>query len=176
MEKVLPALTLVIGGAASGKSAFAENILENSGLPLVYLATARIWDNETKTRVDRHVARRDDRWTTISEPLDLAPVLAARSGDEAVLLDCATMWLTNLMMDERDLEQAPDMLLGALGASPAPVVVVTNEVGQGIVPDNAMARTFREAQGRLNIALAAQADRVIQVVAGLPNILKEPQP
>ena len=164
--------TIVLGGAASGKSQFAENLIENSGLERIYIATARVFDDETKFRVDTHLARRSKRWRTIDAQIELGAALRDRTADEAVLVDCATMWLTNLMMDDRDIDSARDDLLDALLACPAPVVVVSNEVGQGIVPDNALARTFREAQGRLNIALARQADTVVQVVAGLPNVLK----
>ncbi|WP_299727387.1 bifunctional adenosylcobinamide kinase/adenosylcobinamide-phosphate guanylyltransferase [uncultured Tateyamaria sp.] len=169
---MLPSLTFVLGGAASGKSQIAENIIINSGLTPVYLATARIWDDEIQTKVDAHRARRGPDWITINAETDIATPLAQATPDQAVLLDCATMWLTNTMLDERDLGAAQNTLLTALAACTAPLVVVSNEVGQGIVPDNALTRQFREAQGRLNIALAAQADRVLHVVAGLSRTLK----
>ena len=149
-------MTFVLGGAASGKSAFAENVIINSGLIPVYLATARIWDAEIKDRVKVHRDRRDAAWINFEATHDLAHVLCERDASEAVLIDCATMWLTNHVMDE----------------CAAPVVIVSNELGQGIVPADADTRAFREAQGRLNIALAARADTAIQVVAGLPNVLK----
>ncbi|MEM6371843.1 MAG: bifunctional adenosylcobinamide kinase/adenosylcobinamide-phosphate guanylyltransferase [Pseudomonadota bacterium] len=169
---MLPSLTLVLGGAASGKSVSAEKIIINSGLIPVYLATARIWDDEIKLKVQAHRTRRAGAWTTLSAEVDLGPSLASARAEQAVLLDCATMWLTNVMLDELDIESAQSGLLSALADCAAPVVVVSNEVGQGIVPDNALARRFREAQGRLNIALAAQADCVIHVVAGLERTLK----
>lgn len=169
---MLPPLTFVLGGAASGKSAFAENLIINSGLNPSYIATSRIWDDETKKRVDVHRARRDTTWKMAEAPFDVAPVLARTPVADAVLIDCATMWLTNHLLDENDLPDAQAQLLTALQTCVAPVVIVSNEVGQGIVPDNALARQFREAQGRLNIALAAQCDLVVQVVAGLPNVLK----
>lgn len=175
-EKMLPSLTFVLGGAASGKSQTAETIIHNSGLNPVYLATARIWDDEVQTKVDRHRARRGPEWHTINAPLDVAGPLGAATHDQVILLDCATMWLTNLMMDDLDIAAAQTDLLAALSACAAPVVVVSNEVGQGIVPDNALARRFRDAQGRLNIALAAQADTVLHVVAGLTHPLKGTAP
>ncbi|MCR8827718.1 bifunctional adenosylcobinamide kinase/adenosylcobinamide-phosphate guanylyltransferase [Pseudosulfitobacter koreensis] len=165
-------MTFVLGGAASGKSVFGENLIVNSGLIPVYLATARIWDAEIKNRVQVHRDRRDTAWTNCEATHDLAPVLSKRRAGEAVLVDCATMWLTNHVMDDTDLAQAQADLLTALANCAAPIVVVSNELGQGIVPADADTRAFREAQGRLNIALAAQADTAVQVVAGLPNVLK----
>ena len=170
---MLPSLTFVLGGAASGKSRIAENILVNSGLNLVYLATSRIWDDEIQEKVNVHRARRGPEWATVNAPVDLATPLDQATSDQAVLRDCATMWLTNIMLDERELEAEQSALLAALKRCSAPVVIVSNEVGQGIVPDNALARRFREAQGRLNIALAEQANHVLHVVAGLPRDLKD---
>lgn len=173
---MLPSLSFVLGGAASGKSVFAENLILNSGLNPVYVATSRIWDDETKIRVDVHKSRRDDTWTTHEAPFDVGPALAKTGSNSAVLIDCATMWLTNHVLEENDLAAAQSMLLAALETCTAPVVIVSNEVGQGIVPANALSRQFREAQGRLNIALAAKADLAVQVVAGLPNVLKGESP
>lgn len=169
---MLPKRTLVLGGAASGKSAFAENLLTTSGLAPAYIATSRIWDDEIKNRVDVHKARRGPEWINLEATNDLAPALGKVPPTHAVLIDCATMWLTNHVMDGSDLAAAQAALLAALENAPAPVVIVSNEIGQGIVPMDADTRAFREAHGRLNIALAAQADRVVQVVAGLPNVLK----
>ena len=169
---MLPHGTFVLGGAASGKSAWAENLIETNILSATYLATGRILDAEVQARVDHHIARRDARWYTVEAPLDLAPTLSKLSVTDAVLIDCATMWLSNHMMDGSDLATAQEDLLRALQNCAAPWVIVSNEVGHGIVPDNALARQFREAQGRLNIALAAQADLAVQVTAGLPQILK----
>lgn len=176
MKKVLPSLTFVLGGAASGKSRHAEKIIINSGLERVYLATSRIFDDEMQQKIDRHIHRRDASWVTCDAPKDVRAVLERCAGRQAVLMDCATMWLTNMMLDGEDLEIAQRDLLDALARCPAPVVLVSNEVGQGIVPENALARRFREAQGRLNIALAAQADCVIHVVAGLSQVLKGTHP
>jgi adenosylcobinamide kinase/adenosylcobinamide-phosphate guanylyltransferase len=169
---MLPKLSFVLGGAASGKSVFAENIILNSGLSPVYIATSQVWDDETKNRVDVHKSRRDGSWTTVEANFDLAPALDAATPSQAILIDCATMWLTNHMLEENDLSVAQTQLLSSLKTCVAPIVIVSNEVGQGIVPDNALSRQFREAQGRLNIALAAQSDMAVQVVAGLPNALK----
>ncbi len=171
-EKILTQSTLVLGGAASGKSAWAEAFLENDGRPMVYLATGRILDDEVAQKVAVHKMRRDARWRTIEAPLDLTPALAGVTGDECVLIDCATMWLSNHMMEGSDLVPAREALLTALRGCAAPWVIVSNEVGHGIVPDNALARQFREAQGRLNIALAQEAALVVQVTAGLPMVLK----
>ncbi|MDW3223106.1 MAG: bifunctional adenosylcobinamide kinase/adenosylcobinamide-phosphate guanylyltransferase [Paracoccaceae bacterium] len=169
---MLPKLTLVLGGAASGKSVWAENYLLSNCLTPAYLATSRVFDDEIKLRVEVHKSRRCDRWTNFEADLDLAPTLSRLEPDQAVLIDCATMWLSNQMLDERDISAAQNDLLSALSLSKAPVVIVSNEVGHGIVPDNALARHFREAQGRLNIALAAQSDVTVMVTAGLPMILK----
>ena len=172
----MPPLTVVLGGAASGKSAASESLIVNSGLTRVYLATSQIWDQEMQQKVDRHLSQRGEGWQTIETPVAVWDVLAARRAGEAVLLDCATMWLSNVMLGSHDLQAAQARLLEALGACNAPVVVVTNEVGQGIVPDNALSREFREAQGRLNIALAAQADCVLHVLAGLVQVRKGEMP
>ncbi|MEM1076202.1 MAG: bifunctional adenosylcobinamide kinase/adenosylcobinamide-phosphate guanylyltransferase [Pseudomonadota bacterium] len=169
---MLPRMSFVLGGAASGKSAWAENHLLSSGLDPVYLATSRVFDPEIKAKIDIHKSRRNDRWHTIEADIDLSLALMSLSRRQAVLIDCATMWLNNLMMDNSDLEFAQKKLLNALSDCYAPVVIVSNEVGHGIVPENALARRFREAQGRLNIALASQADLAVQVVAGLPQVLK----
>ncbi|MEM8653942.1 MAG: bifunctional adenosylcobinamide kinase/adenosylcobinamide-phosphate guanylyltransferase [Pseudomonadota bacterium] len=169
---MLPDLTLVLGGAASGKSQWAETLILNSGLKPVYLATSRIWDQEMQAKVDLHQARRGLEWVTVDAAQGVEDALDVAKADQCVLLECATMWLTNLMMDDADLTDAQTLLFEALGACAAPVVVVSNEVGQGIVPENALARRFREAQGRLNIALAAQADTVWHVLAGLPQLRK----
>ena len=173
---MLPPLTVVLGGAASGKSAVAENLLMNSGLTRIYLATSRIRDDEMQLKVDQHVAQRGAGWITIEAATDLGRALGSAKAGQAVLLDCATMWLSNVMLDGHDIAAAQAQLLAQLAECAAPVVVVTNEVGQGIVPDNTLARRFREAQGRLNIALASQADCVLHVLAGLVQVRKGEMP
>lgn len=169
---MLPTGTFVLGGAASGKSEWAERFILSSGLTAIYLATGRVGDDETAARVDIHKARRDDRWQTIEAPLELGGPLGALLPDTPVLIDCATMWLSNQMMAEADLDAATARLLMALRDCRAPWVIVSNEVGHGIVPDNRLARQFREAQGRLNIALAREAELAVMVIAGLPQVLK----
>lgn len=139
---------------------------------MIYVATGRVFDDEVARKVAIHKKRRDARWTTIDAPLDLGAALAGLTPDQAVLIDCATMWLTNHLMDETDLEAEQRGMIDALKTCTAPWVIVSNEVGQGIVPQNALARRFREAQGRLNIMLAEQADLVVQITAGLPQVLK----
>lgn len=125
-----------------------------------------------REKVARHRARRDAGWTTHEAPLELAPVLSRLDARSVCLVDCATFWLSNHMMAKSDLATAQDRLLSDIATCPAEIIVVSNEVGQGIVPGDALSRRFREAQGRLNIALAARADTVVQVIAGLPNVLK----
>jgi adenosylcobinamide kinase/adenosylcobinamide-phosphate guanylyltransferase len=169
---MLPKGTFVLGGAASGKSQWAENLILSSGLRCMYLATGQIGDEEVRQRVNVHRARRGNRWQTLEEPLDLGPPLGRLAADTPVLIDCATMWLSNQMMAQADVATAADDLLTALAACRAPWVIVSNEVGHGIVPDNKLARQFREAQGRLNIALARQADLAVMIVAGLPQVMK----
>ena len=166
-------VTLVLGGARSGKSAHAEALAE--GLPgdLVYIATGTPSDAEMAARIREHIARRGGRWRTVEEPIDLAGALAADAvPGRAVLIDCLTLWLSNLMADGREPEAETERLLGALTKAGGPVVVVANEVGLGIVPDNALARAFRDHAGRLNQAVAAVADHVVFVAAGLPMTLK----
>ncbi len=165
-------ISLVLGGARSGKSRFAEGLLaERSGRRL-YLATAEAGDAEMAARIERHRERRGAGWRVMEAPLEIAPAIAA-AGKDAVLLDCLTLWLTNLMAAGRDVEKATEELCRALGTALAPVVLVSNEVGLGIVPDNALAREFRDRAGRLNQRVAASADRVYFMAAGLPLILKD---
>ncbi|WP_170762356.1 bifunctional adenosylcobinamide kinase/adenosylcobinamide-phosphate guanylyltransferase [Ruegeria lacuscaerulensis] len=167
-----PDVTFVLGGAASGKSAFSEQLVVSSGKNRVYFATSQVFDDEMRQKVQRHITQRGDGWTTVEAPFDLGPALGELTPDHICLIDCATMWLTNHLLAENDLDQAQFALLQALQSCRAPVVIVSNEVGHGIVPDNALSRRFREAQGQLNIALAAQADLAVQVTAGLPLVLK----
>lgn len=173
---MLPSLTFVLGGAASGKSQVAEKLILNSGLNPLYIATSHVCDTEMEAKVERHLARRGSEWTTINAPVDVFTPIMRATAEDIVLVDCATMWLTNVVLGEHDLDEEMEKLHAGLSGCLAPVVVVSNEVGQGIVPDNALARSFREAQGRLNIALAAQADCVLHVVAGLSRVLKGDTP
>jgi adenosylcobinamide kinase/adenosylcobinamide-phosphate guanylyltransferase len=171
-KRLFPKYSLVLGGAASGKSAFAEHLSVISGKNRYYIATSQVFDDEMRVKIDRHITQRGVGWTTIEAPYDLAPALGGRRGDEICLIDCATMWLSNHMLAENSLQAEQKRLQTALRNCSADLVIVSNEVGHGIVPDNTLARQFREAQGRLNIALAGEADLVVQVVAGLPQVLK----
>ncbi|TNJ44822.1 bifunctional adenosylcobinamide kinase/adenosylcobinamide-phosphate guanylyltransferase [Phaeobacter sp. B1627] len=165
-------VTVILGGAASGKSAFAEQTCVSTGKNRIYWATSQILDPEMQDKVDRHLAQRGGDWTTIEDPLDVAAVASQLSGGDVLLMECATMWLSNHLFADHDLAAETDALLAAFAACPAEIVVVTNETGLGIVPENAVARRFREAQGRFNIALSARADCVVLVAAGLPLVLK----
>ena len=166
-------VTLVLGGARSGKSRHAEGLVTARPKPWTYIATAQAWDDEMRVRIDRH---RDDRgpdWITVEEPLDLPGALRRHAvPGAAVLVDCLTLWLSNLMGAERDIDTAAAELLAVLDACFGTVVLVSNEVGLGIVPDNALARAFRDHAGRLHQRVAARAERVLFVVAGLPMVVK----
>jgi adenosylcobinamide kinase / adenosylcobinamide-phosphate guanylyltransferase len=167
-------VTLVIGGARSGKSRYAERLIESEPAPWIYLATAEARDGEMERRIAEHRARRDQHWQTIEAPHDLADALRAAPPAAAVLIDCLTLWLSNLMESESDIEAQTAGLQEALDERAGPTVIVSNEVGLGIVPDNALARRFRDLQGKLNQRLAAQASRVIMMVAGLAVGVKSP--
>ena len=172
MRRILPQVTLIVGGARSGKSRLAEGLVTDTGLPRHYIATAEPWDDEMRARIAQHQADRGPDWTTWNAPRDVAGVLAQIPAGQVVLLDCATLWLTNHLLAEADIAVQTATLLTALAACSSPVVVVSNEVGWGIVPENALARAFRDHQGRLNQALAAEAGLVVGVMAGLPMLLK----
>jgi len=167
------ATTLVLGGARSGKSAFAERLVAESGLDCVYLATAAAGDEEMRARIARHRADRGDRWRTVEEPLAITDALAREaSPDRAIVVDCLTLWLSNLMHGDRDVAHETEQLVAALRAVASPVVLVSNEVGLGIVPDTPLGRRFRDAQGRLNQSVAAVVGNVVFMAAGLPLWLK----
>lgn len=163
---------LVLGGAASGKSAFAEGLVAGWGGPRVYVATAQAGDAEMEAKIARHRGARGPGWRTVEAPREVASALRAATPGEAVLVDCATLWLSNRMLAGADLAREEAELLAAFEACAAPVAVVSNEVGLGLVPDTALGRRFREAQGGLNQRLAARADLVVFVAAGLPLLLK----
>ncbi|HET6620159.1 MAG TPA: bifunctional adenosylcobinamide kinase/adenosylcobinamide-phosphate guanylyltransferase [Dongiaceae bacterium] len=169
----LPPVTLVLGGARSGKSSFAERMTVAHPRGCVYLATAGIGDDEMAERVRQHRARREAHWRTVEAPLEVASAIVAETEQgAAVLVDCLTLWLSNLMAAQRDPEQEAESLVRALGQAGGPVVFVSNEVGLGIVPDNALARAFRDHAGRLNQRIADVANSVFFVAAGLPLRLK----
>ena len=171
---VLPRVTLVLGGARSGKSRYAEGLVEAAAKRGLYLATAEALDGEMQERIGRHRARRGPRWATIEEPLEIAQSIRREaSADRPVLVDCLTLWLANLLEARRAVEREIEALVEALPRLDGPVVFVANEVGLGIVPENALARAFRDHAGRLNQAIAARAERVVFLAAGLPLILKD---
>ena len=147
-------------------------MVNGSGLSKLYIATAQAYDAEMSDKIAAHKIARGEGWQTIEAPLDVCTAISAQPEGCATLLDCATMWLSNILLDDRDIDRESADLLAALSAAPGPVVVVSNEVGAGIVPENALARRFRNAQGRLNQQIAAQADTVVLVAAGLPLVLK----
>jgi adenosylcobinamide kinase / adenosylcobinamide-phosphate guanylyltransferase len=166
-----PHLTLVLGGARSGKSRYAESLVTAAAPLWAYVATAQPQDVEMVERIAHHRARRGDGWKTIEAPHHLAAAIEAAPAS-ALLVDCLTLWLTNRMLAEADIEAETGEIEAALARRRVLTVLVSNEVGSGIVPDNALARRFRDLQGRLNQRIAARADRVVLVVAGLPLILK----
>jgi adenosyl cobinamide kinase/adenosyl cobinamide phosphate guanylyltransferase len=164
-------LTLVLGGARSGKSRYAERVIAALPPPWTYMATAEAGDAEMGERIAAHRSRRGPNWRTIEAPRDLSGALKACHG-QPVLVDCLTLWLSNLMLAEADIDAETALLEQALAAATAPVVLVANEVGSGIVPEYPLGRRFRDLQGILNQRVAARADRVVLVVAGIPLAVK----
>jgi adenosylcobinamide kinase/adenosylcobinamide-phosphate guanylyltransferase len=164
-------LTLVLGGARSGKSRYAESLVMALPSPWLYVATAEARDGEMAERVAVHQGRRGPSWRTVETPRDIAGALAANANTPA-LVDCLTLWLSNVLLADADVDAEIEHLDGALARAAAPVVLVANEVGSGIVPDNALGRRFRDLQGLLNQRIAARVDRVFLIVAGLPLTLK----
>jgi len=167
----LPRLTLVIGGAKSGKTALAERLVAGTGLAKSVIVTAEVLDDEMAARVAAHRAARGEGWQVIEAQQTLPSVLTTPP-EGALLVDCVTLWLTNRMLAEADLAAENAAFLAALAEVPGPVVVVTNELGLSVVPENALARKFRDAQGAINQQLAGAADLVVGVMAGLPFTLK----
>ncbi|HEY6633591.1 MAG TPA: bifunctional adenosylcobinamide kinase/adenosylcobinamide-phosphate guanylyltransferase [Rhizobiaceae bacterium] len=167
-----PSLTFLLGGARSGKSAHAEKLATALPAPWTYIATAQAYDDEMAERIALHRARREEGWSTLDAPLDLAGALRSVADGQTVLVDCLTLWLSNHMLAEHDLDALSSELAAVLAAPRGPWFVVSNEVGSGIVPDNALGRRFRDAQGRLNQRVAAAATHVLFMVAGLPMQVK----
>lgn len=167
-----PKLTLVTGGAASGKSAWAEKLVRASQLPKAYIATAQAFDDDMRAKITKHQADRGKGWQVIEAPLDLPQGLKIAQKDTIILIDCLTMWLSNHLLAGNDIDPLIDELLFEIANSPALIVVVTNEVGQCIVPDNALAREFQRHQGHLNQRVAQQSNLVIAILSGLPLALK----
>ena len=170
----LPLVTLVLGGARSGKSRYAERLVEDAALGGTYCATAEARDAEMAERIAAHRVRRGPFWRTVETPLALAPAIAAAAAPQRpVLVDCLTLWLSNLLMAGRQPDAEASVLCRALHEAAGPVVLVSNEVGLGLVPETPLGRQFRDAAGRLNQEIAALADRVVFITAGLPLVLKE---
>ena len=175
----LAPVTLVLGGARSGKSKYGENLIEAAVKPgamkPLYIATAEAGDAEMAARIDAHKRRRGGAWETVEAPLELTAALIAHDRTaRPALVDCLTIWLSNLMAADADPGAGREELIATLGALKGPVVLIANEVGDGIVPANALARAFRDEAGVLNQAVAGAAGRVILMTAGLPLVLKEP--
>lgn len=166
-------ISFVLGGVRSGKSRFAEQLVLNSGLKPVYLATGRALDDEMVERIEGHVSRRGEEWETVEEPLALVDALShAAIPGRMILVDCLTLWITNLMMAEANVEKEADGLIRYLPDAKAPIVFVSNEVGQGVVPMNKMAREFVDLSGLVHQRLAGVVNHVYFMTAGLSNQLK----
>ena len=168
--------TFVLGGARSGKSLFAETLLEKWTEKCIYIATAEPKDKEMSLRIKEHQKRRPSSWSTIEAPLELVSVINKEANNKtAIIVDCLTIWLSNLIYMERDIEIESLSLVNLLGKKPCRIILVSNEVGLGIVPENALARSFRDKAGRLNQLMAKAADEVFFINAGLSICLKEMQ-
>jgi adenosylcobinamide kinase/adenosylcobinamide-phosphate guanylyltransferase len=169
-------VTFVLGGARSGKSAYAQALAEaaaaRAGRPPVMIATAEALDDEMAARIAAHRRERGEAWRTVETPLDLAAAIRGLAPGEAAAVDCLTLWLSNLMFAERDVEAATDELLAALAGTRAEIVLVSNEIGMSLVPENALARAFRDAAGRLNRRVAERADHAVVMFCGLGVALK----
>jgi adenosylcobinamide kinase / adenosylcobinamide-phosphate guanylyltransferase len=175
MSGVRPRSTLILGGARSGKSRYAELLGRSHGGALIYIATGEAGDGEMAERIKQHRAARGPEWTTIEEPVELAATLARETAPERfVLVDCITLWISNLMGRQRSVPAEVDALAQAIAAARGAVCLVSNEVGLGIVPDNAVARAFRDEAGLAHQRLAAVCEEVVLMVAGLPMTLKRP--
>lgn len=162
----------VLGGARSGKSRYAQARAEAFAGKLLFIATAQAFDAEMTDRIAQHRADRGARWATVEAPLDLAGAIATAAPDTILLIDCLTLWASNLMFAERDIAHETEKLVAVIRTARSPLILVANEVGLGIVPDNALARRFRDAAGLINQAVAAAADEAVMMVAGLPLWLK----
>jgi adenosylcobinamide kinase/adenosylcobinamide-phosphate guanylyltransferase len=170
----LSPVTLILGGARSGKSRYAERLVENAASKGTYCATAEAGDAEMAARIAVHRARRGPFWRTVEAPLALASAIAAHAAqDRPILVDCLTLWLSNLLLAGKQADEEAGALCSALRKAAGTVVLVSNEVGMGLVPETPLGRTFRDAAGWLNQDVAALADRVVFVAAGLPLVLKE---
>lgn len=165
-------IILVTGGARSGKSALAERLAQSCGNRVIYIATTEPFDDEMQSRIDRHRARRDAGWRTVDAPLKLPDILVQTDGDAPRLVDCLTMWLNNLIYHNRDVADEVDRLIEVISEQQADLVMVTNEIGSGLVPQTAEARKFRDLAGELNQMVAQAASQVYLSVSGIPVKIK----
>ncbi|MDF2687969.1 MAG: bifunctional adenosylcobinamide kinase/adenosylcobinamide-phosphate guanylyltransferase [Microvirga sp.] len=168
---------LVLGGARSGKSRTALQLAEQASLQRIYVATAQAFDDEMRERIALHRLERDRSWQTVDAPFELPQAIQAQTDpDKAVLVDCLTLWLSNIVLAERDPPHETDRLIQAVRDARGPLILVSNEVGQGIVPSTPLGRSFRDEQGRLNQKIAEACDAVVFVAAGCPILLKPASP
>lgn len=162
----------VLGGARSGKSRYAQMRAEQTGLACVFIATAQAYDHEMEERIARHRHERGETWRTVEAPVDLAAAIRAHRNGGVLLVDCLTLWTSNLLLAGHDAVDAVPDLIEAIGEATGPIILVSNEVGLGIVPDNALARQFRDMAGLVNQRIAAAVDEVQFLVSGLPMRVK----
>ncbi|RLJ21535.1 bifunctional adenosylcobinamide kinase/adenosylcobinamide-phosphate guanylyltransferase [bacterium endosymbiont of Escarpia laminata] len=170
--------TLILGGVRSGKSRLAQQCALDSGLPVSYIATARAEDDEMLQRIEQHRNHRPADWLLVEEPLALAETLLTHAApSRCLLVECLTLWLTNLLLDEdaQRLAQEKRALLALLPTLPGEIILVTNETGLGVVPMGELSRRFCDEAGMLHQAIAQRCDRVVLTVAGLPHVLKQPE-
>ncbi len=165
-------ITLILGGASSGKSAWAERYVLEQGQKVGYIATAQAFDAEMKEKIAQHRERRGDEWTTREEPVNIISCFDAFPAEQPVLLDCATLWLSNLMLAEKNIAAESSAFIDYLHNYTGKLVIVSNEAGLSVIPHTQMGRDFQKAQGQLNQKLASLADRVVLIVSGLPLLLK----
>ena len=165
-------ITLVLGGASSGKSAWAESYVLKQGQNVGYIATAQPFDAEMKEKIAQHKGRRGEEWTTCEEPLNIISCFNAFPADQPILLDCATVWLSNLILAEKNISAESSAFIDYLHSHSGKLVIVSNETGLSVVPHSRLGRDFQKAQGQLNQQLAALADKVVLIVSGLPLLLK----
>ncbi|MBR9863534.1 MAG: bifunctional adenosylcobinamide kinase/adenosylcobinamide-phosphate guanylyltransferase [Rhodobacteraceae bacterium] len=167
-----PKFSLILGGVASGKSRLAESLVRQANRPRTYIATAQAFDSEMEEKIKQHQLDRGPDWSTIEAPIAVPEALAKIDDSQVVLIDCMTLWLSNLILSENCPEDPSAPLLSTIRSCNFPIVTVSNEVGHSVIPDTKLGRRFQKDQGRLNAKLAAEADLVVMVTAGIPKVLK----